>query len=93
MHSYFAPRGLLHLQLWHPAARVSVLTPSRLTCDRYEVFPVRGWKLAMDDLASLERVCRDLLRVELPGLARIVAIQRWFVHGAEPVREALESSM
>jgi len=34
---YFATRSLLHLQLWHPACRVSVLTPSRLTGGRFEI--------------------------------------------------------
>jgi len=37
-HAYFAPRGLLHLQLWHPQRRVSVLTPSLLTRGTFEVW-------------------------------------------------------
>ncbi|MCA9690593.1 MAG: hypothetical protein R3A51_09190 [Nannocystaceae bacterium] len=57
--AYFTPRGLLHLQLWHPEAGVSVLTPSRLTNGRFEVFPVDGWKHPAIDVdalsATLER--------------------------------------
>lgn len=34
---YFVKRGLWHVQLWHPRARVSVLTPSRLTLGAYEL--------------------------------------------------------
>ncbi len=36
---YSAPRGFLHVQLWHPWRAVSLLTPSRLTAGRYEAFP------------------------------------------------------
>jgi hypothetical protein len=41
---FFVERGLWHAQLWHRTARVSVLTPSRLTGDAYEIFPSAGWK-------------------------------------------------
>ena len=36
---YFTRFGFLHLQLWHPVAEISVLTPSRLTDGCYEVSP------------------------------------------------------
>ncbi len=42
---YFARRGLLHLQLWHPIAEVSVLTPSRLTEDCFELYPYAKGRL------------------------------------------------
>ena len=42
-HHYFAPRGMLHLQLRHSAAGISLLTPSRLTLRRYEVYPIAEW--------------------------------------------------
>lgn len=79
MHAYFAPRGLLHLQLWHPRARVSVLTPSRLTCGRYEIYPYEGRKLPVADMQALYRAMSALLRCELPPPARLVALERWFV--------------
>jgi hypothetical protein len=79
MHAYFAPRGLLHLQLWHPRARVSVLTPSRLTCGRYEIYPYEGRKLPVADMQALYRAMSALLRRELPPPARLVALERWFV--------------
>ncbi|MEN0065533.1 MAG: hypothetical protein AAGA48_25540 [Myxococcota bacterium] len=37
-HAYFAPRGMLHLQWWLPTRQVSVITPSRLTDDKFEVW-------------------------------------------------------
>lgn len=36
-HAWLAREGMLHIQLWSPEARVSVLTPSRLTGGAYEV--------------------------------------------------------
>lgn len=41
---YFVRRGLWHVQLWHPRARISVLTPSHLTRGFYEAFPIADWK-------------------------------------------------
>jgi len=35
--AYFVPRGFWHLQLWNERARLSVLTPSRLTGGRFEL--------------------------------------------------------
>ncbi len=57
---YFVERGLWHVQLWHPARRVSVLTPSALTQDSYEVYPIRGWK----ERASTARGAARLLAEE-----------------------------
>ena len=50
---YFVRNGFWHVQLWHPRARVSVLTPSRLTRDRYELFPSAGWKARAQKYADL----------------------------------------
>ncbi len=41
---YFVSHGFWHLQLWHAGARISVLTPSRLTHQLYEAFPIAGRK-------------------------------------------------
>lgn len=89
MHAYFAPRGLLHLQLWHPARGVSVLTPSRLTAHHWEVFPVAGWKLPVSDEHLLREVIARRLGLELPSPATLEALQRWFLDRA--IREALRA--
>lgn len=73
-HAYFAPRGFLHLQLWHPVACVSVLTPSRLTGGNYELWDgdrvvLPEWSDVMSFLAALAP----------PGAARMAALERWFV--------------
>jgi hypothetical protein len=70
---------MLHLQLWHPTARVSVLTPSRLTLGRYEAFPIGDWKFAHSSLRSIRGLVRSMHGVELPSAARIVAMERWYV--------------
>lgn len=87
MHLYFAPRGLLHLQLWHPKRRISVLTPSRLTMHRWEVFPVAGWKLPIASDNILRDVVEGRLGIPLPCPTALEAVQRWFLE--RPIREAL----
>lgn len=88
-HVYFAPRGFLHLQLWHPIARVSILTPSRLTNDRFEIWRegvrigVRVW----DDLA------RHLPDLPLPGGTEVAALCWWTVVRDETAaRDALAAA-
>lgn len=82
-HSYFATRGLLHMQLWHPTARVSILTPSRLTNDRFEIrrdgvrIAVRAWTEVAALLADL--TLPDGERVALPGGAEVAALHAWMV--------------
>jgi len=88
MHDYSVPRMLLHLQLWHPARRVSVLTPSRLALRRWEIFPVAGWKMPIADDQILRDILATELRAPLPGRAALEALLRWFVD--RPVRNALD---
>jgi hypothetical protein len=82
-HSYFATRGLLHLQLWHPLARVSILTPSRLTNDRFEVWrdgvriAVRTWSEVATILADL--ALPDGEPVAPPGGAEVAALHAWMI--------------
>jgi len=87
MHAYFAPRGLSHIQLWHPEARVSVLTPSRLTCERYEVFPIEQWKRAASSEAEVCALLGEHLGLALPRMALLLSLQRQF---AEPPRPSVE---
>jgi hypothetical protein len=57
--AYLGTHGFAHLQLWNHDAGVSVLTPSRLTGDRFEAFPIAGWKWATE---SWERLCATVTR-------------------------------
>jgi hypothetical protein len=68
--AYFASRALLHLQLWHPEQRISVLTPSRLTGGRFEL--ARGARRA--SVANWAGVVAQLPDHDLPGSAELVAL-------------------
>jgi hypothetical protein len=85
-HAYFAPRGFLHLQLWHPVAGVSVLTPSRLTGGNYELWDAEGDRVALPEWADVMSYLTDLTP---PGAARIAALERWFVTTHENATVAL----
>ncbi len=85
-YEYLVARGFWHVQLWHAAARVSVLTPSRLTGRRFELFPYRGWKAAAFDPSTIAELVRREHRVALPHASWLRALDRWFVTSA--VREA-----
>lgn len=76
---YLARRGLLHLQLWHPEAQVSVLSPSGLTGGHYETFPINEWKRQTPDRATLARLIRAHHRLELPSAGIMAALESWFV--------------
>lgn len=70
-HAWFAPRGFVHLQLWQPWFGLSVLTPSRLTLDRFEAYPLGGWKRATPDYATLVRLLEAAYTVRLPDAVRL----------------------
>ena len=76
---YFVPRGRWHVQLWHPEAGISILTPSKLTAGAFEAYPSRGWKARSCDYGAL----RDWLEAEhdtpLPSDADMSWIERVLV--------------
>ena len=78
---YFISRGFWHLQLWYAARGVSVLTPSRLTAGRWELYPYRGWKATASDEEGVVRLLRGEHHVTLPGVPWLRALERWFVTG------------
>jgi hypothetical protein len=74
---YFLRHGFAHAQLWHPIARVSLLTPSRLTARQYEAFPVSGWKYRHAHWPALRASILREHRVRLPALVELRALHRW----------------
>lgn len=80
---YFVTRGFLHVQLWHPRMRVSVLTPSRLTGDQYEVFPCGGWKAQVSEPAPLRGLVARTHGVAMPSVGRLATIIEWYVRAEE----------
>ncbi|AUX34913.1 MULTISPECIES: hypothetical protein [Sorangium] len=81
---YFVARGFWHLQLWHPEARVSVLTPSRLTCGLYEAYPIANWKAQAPDYDKLVTLLGGLFPAKLPERSAVLRLERALV--AEVVR-------
>ena len=82
---YFAPRGLWHLQLWHPEAGISILTPSGLTLDRYEVFPIGEWKWRVKSHEELVSLLDGVHGVQPPSAGTLHNLESFFVH--DPVRD------
>jgi hypothetical protein len=76
---YFVTRGLWHVQLWHPAARVSVLTPSRLTGGFYEAYPIANWKAQAPDYERLVALIDGVHTVALPRAGMLAMIEKAFV--------------
>jgi hypothetical protein len=76
-----AGRGFLHVQLWDPAAGISILTPSRLTGGCFEVWTPAAGRCGLVLWAQVERA---LAGVVVPGPAEIAALERWFVLRHEP---------
>jgi hypothetical protein len=79
----FAPRGFLHAQLWHPGARVSVLTPSALTGGLFELFPYQGWKAPVHNPLLLRALVVETHDIPFPSVAQLAAIIEWHVRAAE----------
>ena len=89
---YFVGRGFLHVQLWHPEERISILTPSRLTCGFYEVFPVLDWKARAADHDRLAQIFSTLrTKARLPPRARLLTVERAFVDDIVRATDALAS--
>ena len=80
MFAYFVTRGLWHMQLWHPIARISILTPSRLTRGCYEAFPLASWKAQAPDYEGLVRLITGLRPTPLPSAADVLRLERALVY-------------
>jgi hypothetical protein len=80
-HRFLAARDMWHLQLWHPMAGVSILTPSLLTRYEYEVFPVRGWKARAGDYARLKALV-GARQVPLPSESMLLVLEAFYVKDA-----------
>lgn len=78
-YGYFARNGFLHLQLWHPSLRLSILTPSNLTDNHFEIFPIRKWKFRVCCLSSVNHILSN--HCEAPSIDSQVLelMERYFV--------------
>ncbi len=78
---YFVPRGLWHVQLWHPEAQISILTPSRLTAGAFEAFPSRGRKARSSVYPALREALETEHGTMFPSDADIGWVERTLVDG------------
>lgn len=65
-HHYFAKNDMLHLQFWNPYFGISVLTPSKLTANRFEAYPLSDWKLASESYETLRVKLECAFATRLP---------------------------
>jgi hypothetical protein len=79
---------MTHLQLWHPAAGLSVLTPSALTAGRFEIFPLDGFRVRVVGYGLLYKLLSERAGLSPPGPARFAALYLWFVRRVERAAQA-----
>ena len=76
---YFKERGYDHLQLWHPPSGFSLLTPSRLTRNEFEVFPFANWKYGQSDYRVLHQTVRQAMHFSLPRPFLVETLMEVFI--------------
>lgn len=80
---YVVERGLWHVQLWQAEARISVLTPSRITCGEYEASSVESSKRRVREFDELDAVLRHHFGVAPPSERVLGRALREFVEHFE----------
>lgn len=73
---------MLHLQLWHSANLISVLTPSQLTGGRFEI----ATSTRRTSVADWTGVIAQLPDQQLPCRAELAALTMWLVVRCEVAR-------
>lgn len=86
--AYLATRAMLHVQLWHPVHRISVLTPSRLTNGRFEI-ACRGHRTRIATWPALVATHPEL---GLPSGSELAALTMWLVVRSEITARRLEDA-
>jgi len=81
-HAYFAPRGMLHLQLWAPAAGLSILTPSKLTGDMLELWE-GGERHRFKCYRSLLEYISEKHALRIPHPHMLSHYTLWYLRAAE----------
>ena len=73
-HVYFFHRALVQLQLWNAYHRVSILTPSRLTRDYFEAFPVNSRTFSSTQYCVVANELRVTCGVALPNKQQVASL-------------------
>lgn len=91
MERYFSDCGFDHLQLWHASLGFSLLTPSRLTEGRFEVYPLADWKYSVSDYRVLKEIVRQTIQIELPRHQMIETLLEVFIECSEAIASETDS--
>jgi len=70
-HRLLVVNGMFHIQLWHPQAKLSVLTPSPLTGHQFEASSLLGKPFRSESYDELAAVVRAALHVDMPHVDRV----------------------
>ena len=87
-HHYFARKGMLHIQLWNRHFGISVLSPSAITNNRIEAYPIEDWKYSSLQYEEIERRFRHRFDVWLPDRSQFERICE--CHIDRPIHETKE---
>jgi len=80
-HNSTVSRGDLHLQLWHPAGMVSILTPSARTNGEFELW-LRGERIRFGCYRLLAEHINEVAGILVPCPKFVNHFQNWFVYSA-----------
>lgn len=76
--AFFARHQVEHRQLLDVELGVSVLTPSPLTDDQFELCDARGWRFRAGRERAMREHVRERYGVELPQGVTLRALVRWW---------------
>ena len=77
-HTPMAAQGLLHLQLWHPGTKTSVLTPSNFTDRKFELWNEQ-MHVQVDNYQRVNQIIASNIGIHMPCAALIHHYQCWLV--------------
>ena len=67
LHRLLVINGMFHLQLWHPESKTSVLTPSPITDQLFEVTPLFGGEFRAKTYSEIRSVVQAARKVVPPS--------------------------
>jgi hypothetical protein len=92
-HHYFARKGMLHIQLWNRHFGISVLSPSAITNNRFEGYPIEDWKYSSLEYEKIERRFRRCFDVRLPDRNQFERIcEKYVVRPSQEAKKFLPDS-
>ena len=74
LHRLLVINGMFHLQLWHPESNTSILTPSPITENQFEVSPLFGGEFRTQSYPEVCSVIAAARQIEAPSPQRLMDI-------------------